>query len=148
METVSPETRNNELPPIPPRPESRYEMNKYYEENKAAILQYVEKLGEKEACLRWGISQATWLCRRIGSRGPDGLAVRWGLATKVSEKPPPVKKVTGTRADTITIPGIQEIPSPNKGLPIFPPWNDNWSDEVKITWLQVYRDLAGKGAGL
>jgi len=82
------------LPPIPPRPSSRYHMKKYYDDNKEAILKDLGRLGEKEMRRRWGISQATWKCNSYYGE-TKGLAVRWGLVkpeTSTPAKTEPLKE--------------------------------------------------------
>lgn len=82
------------LPPVPPRPEnSRYGSRRYYDDNREAILKDRAALGEKAMCRRWGISQATWICKRKDG-SLLGIAARWGIspAGKASKSAKPKKE--------------------------------------------------------
>ncbi len=67
-----------ELPPVPQKPDQPYQIFHYYEENKEAILRDLEVLGLEEMRKRWGMSHATWKCRRKDGTF-QGIAARWGL---------------------------------------------------------------------
>uniref|UniRef100_A0A6M3KP82 Uncharacterized protein n=1 Tax=viral metagenome TaxID=1070528 RepID=A0A6M3KP82_9ZZZZ len=94
--------RDNDLPPVPPRPEKRYQMRQYYDDNKEAILADLEHLGEREMRMRWNISQATWRTNQNGT--VVGLSVRWGLIPGVltNEPKPGKSKTKSAVTETVT----------------------------------------------
>ena len=75
---------------VPPRPvtKNRYELSRYYEEHKGAILHDLDAQGEKAMMKRWNMSQATW----------NGLKKRWrpevyGASGHGHRKPAPGPKI-------------------------------------------------------
>lgn len=124
---------------IPPKPASRYEMKRYYEDNKEAILEDLAELGEKEMLRRWGISQATWLSSKKGSL--IGIAVRWGIVSQEGTRPPNgmSQLPEGMEPCEKQVPDAARV---NKAFPAFPPFDASWPTEVQIEWIITYRELA------
>ena len=128
------------LPPVPPRPANRYKMKRYYDGNKADIIRDLDTLGEKAMKERWGISQATWLCKRKDGT-TAGLAARWGLVA--SGRPAKVKEKPAAAGKTLTGTTEKSTPAPADGLPPFPGFNEGWTELVKCRWFDTYKELVG-----
>lgn len=103
-------------------------LHEYYEENKVAIIDDFHSLGPDVMIKKWKISWTGW--RQMGSR--------W-LPEEV--EPPKFKKAIEAVRRKKT-----ERKQEEKRHMQLPAWQENWSDEVKITWLKVFESLtlAGK----
>jgi len=124
------------LPSVPPRPSSRFDMKRYYEDNKEAILHDLETLGVKAMQERWKISHATWRCKSNGR--VTGMAVRWGI---VSPDDIPTRRKGVRRESSPETPPVT-INASDRSLPAFPEFDKSWPEIVQIRWLDTYRELA------
>lgn len=103
----------------PPKPKKRSLLQKYFEENKEAILQDYQNLKLKEFYAKWHMSSTTWL----------RLKRDWGIQRKAPR-------------ESTKRPQIQKLPEHGVSqLPAFPSLNEQWSDYVKRIWFETYQAL-------
>jgi hypothetical protein len=115
-------------PLIPAKPEKRspLSMNRYYRQNREAILADLDKLGQRATMQKWGMKR----------RALNALQITQEIQPRSS----------ATRKD---VPEAPRPRDPNNEKPIFtgivkialPPWNEAWADGVKEQWLRTYGEL-------
>lgn len=98
---------------IPPRPKKRKQWPQYFEDNKEAIIQDYQVLRLKQFFTKWHISTNLWI----------ELKERWNVAGKSRGNPLSKLKSRGKNRTDPTM---------------FPPFNEVWSDEVKMRWLDDF----------
>jgi hypothetical protein len=159
---LEPAATEPETASVPQRPANQYEMRRYYDENKDAILADLAALGEVEMRRKWNISQATWKTTQRGTI--VGLAVRWGLAKP--DKEVNSSETKWTKHETKTLKSGTASPSSDtkvfRGDPQerhiivhvyqladgWPPFEKCSTSESQAEWLRCYRDLALHGAAI
>lgn len=93
------------------------EKHQYYKAHKAEILAKVKTKGESATRKEYQIPSGSW----------TGLMKRWGRREKATEAEGRARKVAP----------LVPVASSNS-FPNLPPWNDQWSPEVQIKWLEVW----------
>jgi hypothetical protein len=101
---------------IPPKPVKRSPLafNRYYRENRDAIMADIEKLGKDGTKKKWGIRERAYQTLTGNATKPPKVAKE----SKPATKPPIVEK---------------------GGKPALPTWNESWSNEVRLEWLKCWQ---------
>jgi len=103
---------------------------RFYDEHKEEIIADLQELGLEDMRKKWAIPLTSWY----------GLQKRWGLVKQANaryEYTPPEGQPKPVLETTFTL--------PNDTLqPEFPPFNDNWADDVKVLWLYAYGRVFGR----
>lgn len=111
------------LPPVPPKPskigivqKDRIIMSQYHKENKAQILDELEKYGRQFVMQRWDICGSTMTT----------LTRRWK-----------------GKASPVTVPSTERLLTRRSGgepggKPRFPDFNNGWDPAVQVKWLEMY----------
>jgi len=94
---------------------TRTELHRFYEEHKTEILRDIAELGRPATLKKWQIPSTTMF----------SLLKSW-LGSHESPAPVPA------------------APSSNGKLPELPAFSNEWTGEVQLAWLNLYRDLAIK----
>lgn len=106
--------------------------NKYYEDNKQAIIADLLSKGKAYTRKRWRIPKGS-----LGRLIQRWLTEEQRLAIPISKPEEPVT--------TPELPHSSTNSTPSNGqLPPFPPFSDKWEPEVQLQWLEVYGELATK----
>lgn len=162
-------------PPVPPRPavaggpgsgKQNLSIHRYYEDNKAAILNDFTRLGEKEMCHRWGMSSSTWRGLRwkwlpnqftrppwqkspshYKKKTPEKAKAETAAAQPSASNPPRENTMLGAQG---AAPGggfkinLDLIDWGLHRMPAFPAFNEAWTELVKLRWFDTYKELAKK----
>lgn len=107
----------------PRRTRNRRKFRKYYEQNKAAIIADYYSLRLKDFFRKWRFATSTW----------TKLKTEW----EVKPKGPPLKRPRKPKGE---IP-VVSVSTQSDQLPQFPPFNDKWTSDVQIAWLETYKAL-------
>lgn len=92
------------------------ERHRFYVEHKEAIIKDIKELGPKATREKWQIPSGTM----------TGLKSKWRILPEQ------------LRPDERPEPKLEHLPQ-------LPPWNDNWTPEVQIKWLDIFLHLATRG---
>ena len=112
-------------PPSQSRRIKRKMRNEYFEQNKEAIIHdyYLMKL--IDVFDKWGLSSNVWKrLKELWQVTPKGPVNRFTRQSAIRTRQP-AKGATGS----------------NGALPSFPPFNEEWSPQVKIEWFKTYKEL-------
>ena len=107
--------------------------NKYYEDNKQAIITDLLSKGKAYTRKRWKIPKGS-----LGRLINRWLTEEQRLAIPISEP-----EASAATPEETPHPSTSSAPS-NGRLPPFPPFSDTWPPEVQLEWLSVYETLATK----
>jgi hypothetical protein len=105
--------------------------NKYYEDNKQAIIADLLARGKAYTRRRWRIPK--------GSLGR--LMSRWLTKEQMLAMPISEPEAPATTPGETPHPSTSSTPSDGR-LPPFPPFSAQWPPEVQLEWLSVYEALA------
>jgi len=108
----------------------------FFHDNKEAMIEDYQTMKVVAFFKKWHIATTTWAKLKRGW-GVTGKGHRGGW-TAISNR----KANTEAMQQVLDEP-IPEIVKPR--FPLFPSWNESWSDTVKLAWFRTYQELSANG---
>lgn len=128
LETVLSAATAEPAPAPPPRRrQKRKSREEYFEQNREVIIYDYYLMPLLDFFKKWGLCSHTW----------KRLKAQWEVAPKG-----PVNKYTRATKKSEHEREPKPEPKPGKALPSFPPFNEDWTPQVKIEWFRTYKELS------